>query len=120
MENSAGYLPQRSQVAVKSDCKSVRQRTKVILPPLSKKAAVAARSAYDNFFAVLPGRSSNAGPKEVTPQKSLVRFKTILDNFINNLPEKPPTPGYSGENGTQSFTGLIRKVVCRWRDDAYF
>ena len=63
-----------------------------------KKASATARSTYDHSFAVRAGRIWNVLPKIVNTQKTLASFKTSLGNFLDNVPDKPPTPGYSAEN----------------------
>ena len=47
-------------------------------------------------FAVRAGRLWNVLPKVVNTQTT--SFKAFLGNFLDTLPDKPPTPGYSGEN----------------------
>ena len=91
---------------------------KVILPSLSKKAsAAAARSTYDHSFAVRAGRLWNVLPRIVNTQKTLASFKIYLGNFLDILPDKPPSPGYSAENSNSIIeAGAVKEVVRRLRD----
>ena len=62
------------------------------------KASAAARSTYDHSFAVRAGRLWNVLPRIVNTQKTLASFKISLGNFLDILPDKPPTSGFSAEN----------------------
>ena len=43
-------------------------------------------------------RAVECSPRIVNTQKTLASFKTYLGNFLDILPDKPPTPGYSAVN----------------------
>ena len=77
---------------------SARMGLKVTIPHLPKGASAAAKTCYDNSFAVKAGMLWNTLPKAVNTQGTLESFKTSLGQFMDTIPDKPPTPGYSAEN----------------------
>jgi hypothetical protein len=77
---------------------SARMGFKVIIPSLPKGASAASQTCYDNSFAVKAGMLWNTLPKAVNSQRTLESFKTSLGQFLDTIPDKPPTLGYSAEN----------------------
>ena len=60
--------------------------------------SAASKTCYDSSFAVKAGMLWNTLPKAVNTQGTLERFKSSLGQFLDTIPDKPPTPGYSAEN----------------------
>ena len=71
---------------------------KVLLPTLNRQSSNAAKTCYDNSFAVRAGRLWNTLPKDVNTKKTLESFKAALEVFLETIPDMPPTPGYSTPN----------------------
>ncbi|KAL5255606.1 hypothetical protein ACHWQZ_G010992 [Mnemiopsis leidyi] len=89
---------------------------KIVLPSLSKKASALAMSYYDSSFSVRAGMLWNLLPREVNTLSDLNTFKISLGTFMDNIPDTPPTPGYTAKNSNSMIDWCSQEVVRRWRD----
>jgi hypothetical protein len=76
---------------------STRLGLKVIISSLPKGASITALTGYDNFFAVKAGMPWSTLPKAANSQRTLESFKISLGQFLDTIPDKPPSLGYSAE-----------------------
>ena len=53
-----------------------------------------AQTIYDNSFAVIALKLWNTLPAEITVIETFSNFKTAVDNYLRNIPDKPPIQGY--------------------------
>ena len=82
---------------------------KIVLPSLSKKASALAMSHYDNSFSVRAGMLWNLLPREVNTLTDLNTFKISLGTFMDNIPDTPPTPGYTAKNSNSMIDWCSQK-----------
>ena len=67
------------------------------IPPLAKNCPSSIQSIYENSFSVKAAKMWNLLPKSVNTIKELTTFKAALGQFLEKIPDKPPTPGYTAE-----------------------
>ena len=67
--------------------------TKAILKPLPKIRGKLL-TLYEQSFVIKAAKLWNVIPPNLTQISSLNIFKTSLDKFLSNIPDKPPLPGY--------------------------
>ena len=77
-----------------------RQGMKAIVPSFNTKAQSSVATHYDNSFGVKAARLWNILPKAVNEMTTctLDSFKVALGNYIEQLPDTPPTKGYTATN----------------------
>ena len=64
-----------------------------IINPLVN-ASSKAQTIYDNSFAILALKLWNTLPAEITLIETFSNFKTAVDNYLRNIPDRPPIQGY--------------------------
>jgi hypothetical protein len=52
---------------------------------------------FESSFSVRVSKTWNLLPKLMNFIKELTSFKTALGIFLEKIPDKPPTPGYTAE-----------------------
>ena len=67
------------------------------VPPIAKHCPMSIKSTYENSFSVKAAKMWNLLPKSVNTIKELNTFKGALGRFLEKVPDKPPTPGYTAE-----------------------
>ena len=67
------------------------------VPPVSKNCPSSVQSLYENSFSVKAAKLWNLLPKSINTIKELSSFKAALGQFLEKVPDKPPTPGYTAE-----------------------
>ena len=77
---------------------SSRAGISAIVPPVPRNAPAKVVSLYENSFAVQGPKLWNCLPKNVNGALSLSTFKGSLGEFLNQIPDMPPTTGYIGVN----------------------
>ena len=68
------------------------------IPMFSSRAKQSSKTLYDASFAVNGPKLWNTLPKEVNTVADLDGFKSCLGKFLEALPDKPPTTGYTTAN----------------------
>ena len=68
------------------------------VPPLSSNSSSKAQHLYDASLAVTGPKLWNLLPKSVKCCSSLNSFKFNLDNFLKDIPDRPPVAGYVAQN----------------------
>ena len=71
----------------------------VAVVPKSPCSVAKINTSYDYFFKVRATQLWNCLPKTINNQSSLESFKSKLDIFLMNFPDRPPVTGYSTANG---------------------
>ena len=66
--------------------------TAVIRPLVNSYSRV--QTLHDNSFAVLASKIWNVLPAEITIITTFSCFKQAVDNFLGEIPDKPPIAGY--------------------------
>jgi len=81
------------------------------LPKFVSRARQSSKTLYDASFAVNGPKLWNILPKEVTSQDKLETFKIHLGKFLDNIPDRPLTTGYSSANANSilDWTGGLRE-----------
>ena len=87
---------------------SERRGIRAVVPPLSKAGTLKAQTRYDQSFAVLGPKLWNCIPPETTRIMKLTSFKTSLGKFLQQLPDTPPTPGYTSVNNNSILSYAVR------------
>ena len=67
------------------------------VPPIPRNCPLSVKSLFENSFSVRASKSWNLLPKSVNSIKELTSFKAALGIFLEKIPDKPPTPGYTAE-----------------------
>ena len=65
---------------------------------MTKEAKPRYQTMYDNSFAVIGPRLWNTLPPELSKINCQQQFKNRLTNYLNTIPDKPPTRGYMTVN----------------------
>ena len=68
------------------------------IPPLAVSSSTKAKSLYDNSFAVLGPKLWNLVPKSLKTVDSMNAFKSNLDKFLKEVPDRPHVAGYVVQN----------------------
>ena len=68
------------------------------IPKFSSRAKQSSKTLYDASFAVNGPKLWNTLPKEVNTVTDLDWFKVCLGKFLETIPDKPPTTGYTAAN----------------------
>ena len=68
-----------------------------ILPPLPRTNK-SLQTKYEESFVVRGAKLWNSLPPKLTHIEVLRQFKTLLNKYIEGLPDQPPLPGYSCAN----------------------
>ena len=78
---------------------------KAVIKPLPK-APLKFQTKFDESFEVKGARLWNTLPAPLTRATDLVTFKSLLNNFLLTIPDKPPIPGYpfSNKNSLSDIT----------------
>ena len=87
---------------------SDRRGIRAQVPSLTKGATAKAQRMFDESFAVLGPRLWNCIPAETTRISKLSSFKTSLGRFLEQLPDRPPTPGYPSINDNSILSYAVR------------
>ena len=87
---------------------SDRRGIRAIVPPLTKTASAKAQSKYDESFAVLGPKLWNCIPSDTTKITKLVTFKTSLGKYLKQIPDQPPTLGYTAVNNNSLLQHSVR------------
>ena len=87
---------------------SERRGIRAVVPPLNKSATMKAQSKYDDSFAVMGPKLWNCIPAATTRETKLSSFKTSLGKFLKQLPDNPPTPGYTSINTNSILDYVVR------------
>ena len=77
---------------------SFRFGTVAAIPPLHRTSSQRAKSLYDSSFAVKGPALWNIIPKHLKSHETLNSFKSNLDIFLKNIPDRPPVSGYILQN----------------------
>ena len=77
---------------------SPRHGTLARIPPLVVNSSQKAQTLYDYSFAVSGPKLWNVVPKSVKEHDSLITFKSSLDAFLKDIPDRPPVAGYVVQN----------------------
>ena len=77
---------------------NIRKGNVAVVPNLPCSVAKI-NTSYDNFFKVRAAQLWNCLPKTINTLSSLESFKSKLDVFIMNFPDRPSVAGYSTANG---------------------
>ena len=67
------------------------------VPPISKNCPSSVQSLYEHSFSIKAAKLWNILPKSLNTIKELTSFKAALGLFLEKVPDKPPTPGYTAE-----------------------
>ena len=101
---------------------SDRRGIQAVIPPLHKQAPSRAQQKYDSSFSVLGPKLWNLLPKSTTLQTTLASFKSSLQKFLDDTPDKPPVRGYTTANHNsllhwrgQNIDGGLRTAARRPR-----
>ena len=80
------------------------------IPTMTRGATSKAQSRYDESFAVVGPKLWNCIPAETSLKTELPGFKTSLGHFLELIPDKPPTAGYTSvnDNSIPSYTLAVR------------
>ena len=70
---------------------------KAILPPLPR-VNKALQTKFEESFVIRGAKLWNSLPPPLTQLESLGQFKAALKKYVNELPDRPPLPGYSIAN----------------------
>ena len=62
------------------------------------KAQTSVKTDYDNSFRMKASRLWNLLPKQVNSADSLSLFKIALGDYLKEIPDTPPVPGYTAAN----------------------
>ena len=68
------------------------------IPPLTAYSSPKAKSLYDSSFAIVGPKLWNLVPKSIKTLDSMNVFKSSLDKFLNEVPDRPPVAGYVVQN----------------------
>ena len=68
------------------------------IPPMMKKSSQHNQTLYDGSFAVLGPSLWNVLPSSLHTITNQEQFKTKLTEFLFNIPDTPPVPGYCPTN----------------------
>ena len=68
------------------------------IPPLIRNSSQKVKTLYDSSFAVSGPKLWNLIPKSVKECVSLTVFKSSLDHFHKDFPDRPPVAGYIVQN----------------------
>ena len=77
---------------------SSRSGISATVPPVPRKVPSKVATLYENSFAVQAPKLWNCLPKNVKGALTLSSFKGSLGEFLNQIPDMPPTTGYTGVN----------------------
>ena len=98
---------------------SDRRGIQAVVPPLRKHPSKLAQHKYDSSFSVLGPKLWNTIPKATTLKTTLSGFKSSLQKFLDEIPDEPPTRGYTTANSNsllhwrgQTLCGGLR--TARW------
>ena len=101
---------------------SDRRGIQAVIPPLHRQASSRAQQKYDSSFSVLGPKLWNLLPKSTTLQTTLASFKSSLQKFLDDTPDKPPVRGYTTANHNsllhwrgQNIDGGLRTAARRPR-----
>ena len=75
-----------------------RLGVKITLPPITTKAQVSVKTDYENSFTIKAARLWNLLPKSINKITSLDQFKAALGDYLRQIPDTPPVPGYTAAN----------------------
>ena len=64
------------------------------VPPLAKGCPLAVNTLYENSFSVKAAKLWNILPKSINTVTELNAFKAALGEYLDKIPDTPPTPGY--------------------------
>ena len=83
---------------------SDRRGIVAVIPSL-RNTTLKIQSLYDNSFAVLGGRLWNLLPPNISQLTEFTMFKSKVDCFLSQYPNKPPIQGYpyTSDNSLLSF-----------------
>lgn len=87
---------------------SERRGIRATIPAMVRDSTAKAQSKYDESFAVLGPKLWNCIPAETTKKEGLASFKTSLGKFLEQLPDCPPTSGYTSVNNNS----ILAYAVC--------
>ena len=68
------------------------------IPPLTVSSSPKAKSLYDCSFSVVGPTLWNIVPKSIKTLSSMNAFKSSLDKFLNEVPDRPHLTGYAVQN----------------------
>jgi len=77
---------------------SSRAGISATVPPVPHNVPARVVSLYENSYAVQGPKLWNCLPKNVKGALTLSSFKGSLGEFLNQIPDMPPTTGYTGVN----------------------
>ena len=77
------------------------------IPTLNRAATNKSQHMYDESFAVVGPRLWNCIPAETTRKTKLSTFKTALGSFLKQIPDTPPTPGYTSINNNSILSYAV-------------
>ena len=77
---------------------SSRTGITVTVPPVPRNVPARVVSLYEHSFAVKGPMLWNCLPKHVKGALTLSAFKGLLGDFLNQIPDMPPSTGYTGVN----------------------
>eukprot|EP00116_Pleurobrachia_bachei_P008499 sb/3468761/ len=75
-----------------------RHGLKAVIPDLARVKSKRNSSLYSSSFGSVGPRLWNSLPKDVREIAGQAEFKANLDSFLREVPDLPPTPGYSSQN----------------------
>eukprot|EP00116_Pleurobrachia_bachei_P007088 sb/3467350/ len=75
-----------------------RHGLKAVIPDLARVKSKRNSSLYSSSFGSVGPRLWNSLPKDLREIADQAEFKANLDCFLREVPDLPPTPGYSSQN----------------------
>ena len=69
-----------------------------VIPSIRRTCSIKAQSLYDASFAVRGPILWNTLPKCLKSYDNLNTFKVNLDNYLKDIPDRPPVSGYVVQN----------------------
>ena len=95
---------------------SERRGIRAVIPPLHKNASQRVQQHYDTSFAVVGPMLWNKIPKSTTLKSTLSSFKSSLQQFLEAIPDEPPTRGYTiaNNNSILQHSGGGLQSTARW------
>ncbi len=111
----------RRQIVLANSIDSRNGRTCAVHQPL-KSASCRMKSLVHNSFPIRAVQVFNVLPIKVRNIKNcdVDTFKSALDEFLKNIPDEPPTPGYSSVSESNSLIhqAPLVKRTCATKTDA--
>ena len=92
-----------------------RHGVKAEIPDLSRVKSKRNTTLYRSSFGSIGPKLWNCLPKDLRDIQEPGLFKTNLDNFLREIPDLPPTPGYPAPNHNTLPEWCVGEESSKWR-----